>query len=214
MLAFQYNRHGEFGDALDRFLAVLKTSMSYRSLAHDLSWYGVESGEAHDAAAAYFASSRRLKEEYTRKAMLAYKNSAFESVREGGNVGDLYPSHAWNWFGLSLKRAGEFQMALRAYRWAIAKSPAPNSQMIINDTLISLWLATQMTDEEIDAHNKKMMEVQVQRCKNLTTKAKVRRFECMAINCENRSTESGGQLLQCTKCTKAKYCCKACQVEH
>jgi len=69
--------------------------MSYYSLANDLCYFGGDSGEAHDAASAYFASSRRLKEEFTRKAMLAYRNAAFESVREGANVAATFPLHTW-----------------------------------------------------------------------------------------------------------------------
>mmetsp|Transcript_3477 Transcript_3477/g.8969 ORF Transcript_3477/g.8969 Transcript_3477/m.8969 type:complete len:257 (-) Transcript_3477:450-1220(-) len=82
--AFQCNRHGEFADAIDLFIPEVKASMSYYSIAHDLAYYGVESGEA--PASTYFASSRRLKQEYTRKAMLAYRNNAFESTGEGANV--------------------------------------------------------------------------------------------------------------------------------
>jgi len=107
-------------------------------------------------------------------------------------------------------------MSARAYRWGMTKSVDWDivAKQKISRNMVALWMAMQITDDEVKQCNAKMMEMQVERCKDRTRKAKVTGEKCMAPACENNSTESRGKLLWCAKCRKALYCSQVCQLAH
>mmetsp|Transcript_3477 Transcript_3477/g.8973 ORF Transcript_3477/g.8973 Transcript_3477/m.8973 type:complete len:123 (-) Transcript_3477:61-429(-) len=107
-------------------------------------------------------------------------------------------------------------MALRAYMWSMTKASARDihGEKTVRANLAGLWMAMEMTEEELRAHDEEMMAKQIQHSKDRTLKPKVIGVMCMAPECENVSTESGTQLMRCSKCMRARYCCQACQVSH
>jgi hypothetical protein len=119
--AFALGRCGELAELLELYLPVLKDAHEHGTC--DVAYFGVQCGEAHDAAsqqcrqngdAAGMAAESQA-------AILAYKKAALATIDEGVIVGRDVLAHTFNCFGLALKRAGEFNMAERAYRFALSE---------------------------------------------------------------------------------------------
>jgi hypothetical protein len=104
----------ELGHALDKFCMYLEScNWDHIGKIHDLIYFAVEAGEAHDAA------FHRGEESSMKPAMLSYKRAAMASLNGKWPIGKNYAGHAWCCYGLSLKRAGEYVMACRAYQLAL-----------------------------------------------------------------------------------------------
>jgi len=76
-------------------------------------------------------------------AILAYKKAALATIDEGVIVGRGVQAHTFNCFGLALKRAGEFDMAERAYRFALSERNSGMSS-IVRDNMGALAEARMM----------------------------------------------------------------------
>ena len=69
-------------------------------------------------------------------AILTYKAAALRILSgETGRVAAQYYTFMWNCLGLALKRAGEFDMAERAYLWGMMKiTPTPITSSTCNSS--------------------------------------------------------------------------------
>lgn len=104
----------ELGHALDKFSIYLEScDWDHIGKKHDLIYFAVEAGEAHDAA------YHRGEEDSMKPAILSYKRAAMASINGKWPIGRDYAGHAWCCYGLALKRAGEYVMSCRAYQLAL-----------------------------------------------------------------------------------------------
>lgn len=111
-----------FGDALDKFCVCLEScKWNHMGKIHDLIYFAIEAGEAHDAA------FHRGEEDSMKPAILSYKRAAMATLNGKWPVGKDYAGHAWCCYGLALKRAGEYVMACRAYQLALVYTTPQHS---------------------------------------------------------------------------------------
>ena len=115
--AIKRKRPDLFARAADAYLALLSKSDRPTAL-QDFCFVSTVCGEMHEMASDRGVPGAAI------AAILSYKAAALRILSgETGRVAAQYYTFMWNCLGLALKRAGEFDMAERAYLWGMMMPP-------------------------------------------------------------------------------------------
>ena len=202
--AMKYRCYVVYARALEKYLPVIARSV-HSTVVRDVVFFAVECGEAFEQAAA-----KSNVDDAQQKAVMAYKLGAEFALRDPRRCPF---AHAWNCLAVALKRAGEFDMAERAYRWALALfettggcTQVTGADLTVLRNLLGLCEARDRAVEEARAYDMRMLKAQLKNSKSTRSIS----YLSTCSNCRRRLE----QRLCCSKCRTVEYCSADCQRAH
>jgi flavoprotein len=164
--------------------------------------------------------SELLEDEYRRTGERADSHAAIGAYKLAGEaVASARPGQVPVWctpyvcksLGVALQREGEWNMAARAYRWAICH-PRPREDLAVYRNTLATVLGNTLMLLEMCAWEKPSW---IKRSDKLNTKEQSAVFlptdhECAMCGKELTSKEAK----KCKSCSIATYCSRDCQVAH
>ena len=115
--------------------------------------------------------------------------------------------HVWTCLGLALKRAGQLDMAQRAYLWA-------SLDKVLNSIFTNFTCLLQARHDTKAASLQLNLKSVREQCKQ--TAKSTKGFKFFSSKCENPACKNvdGGKLRKCANCKVALYCSTECQKKH
>jgi len=207
-IAHQLKLHAELGSTMDAYIRLPEL------VPQDRAYYGVECGESHEYAMAQAQTEGNMdgvRQELI-AAVQAYKIAAEACV--AGDVSHGQKFHSFNCLGLALKRGGVWDMAERAYFWALSDNTIQDHRLVMAN------LTALMRDRGSVIRNQASTKDGLKKKREKEKHALKGRFKleqlgvsyCYALECDVGS--KAVPLKRCSKCETAEYCSRECQAQH
>ena len=201
---------GSFLKLESEYAAATNEYLSFLTHPQDLVYYGVCAGVAHENSALTLRKMDRTEEarEQQIAAVVAYRK-ATEVCMSDHVHSDGMRAHTFNCLGLALKRIGEWDMASRAYAWALSDETQQQRhyETVANNFLLVLQ-QQDWSEKKLRKHDKKSVQRQAAAQKEIcySDPRDGLCFEC--------SSPVQSKLKKCSQCSIALYCCKEHQAAH
>ena len=195
-----------FAQLLWKFTRTLALA-SYKHVSQDVVYFAVATGEVFEAL------KHKRVQGAERRAIIAYKFAALYTVDHPTVPGTA--GHAWNCLGVALKRAGEFDMAERAYRRGLAVNP---EYQTLYGCFYSLLDARTYTSKQNKKLNKGFVKAALKQ--QSLTRGEEDEFEDESdpdpqfyapVLCSHCGNGGSKQSTKLCACKLVRYCDKACQ---